>query len=370
MLNEKVEMLLSKSARTWAQRCGRTTAYFSTSSKIPDTNIYQGVYPILVTPFHDDKAETIDFGSFRRSIAFMKEAGVTGVTVAGVLGESNRMTDFERQQLVETAAASIRDLNNHEDEKSPSPPALLKLCVGATHTGTSATVALCEMASELGADGVMIAPTKEGHGNQPADDDILELYMRVSDACPDLSIILQDLPSQTGVYLSADLLIRIATNVPGVHSIKLESLPTVNRLASLQASSEFRSSGCTILTGLGALYAGFDLEQGTSGFMTGFAFPEILLELHRLAQTGDFDGAHALYAKYLPLIVLEQQPAGGGLGIRKKIYKRRGLIASAVVRHPGKSISPTLRDIVIQQLSRSFPGLDITRPLPQEVFQL
>jgi dihydrodipicolinate synthase/N-acetylneuraminate lyase len=77
-------------------------------------------------------------------------------------------------------------------------------------------------------------------------------------------IILQDLPSQTGVYLSADLLIRIAINVPSVHSIKLESLPTVNQLILLQASLEFHPSGCTLLTGLGALYAGFDRLGATT----------------------------------------------------------------------------------------------------------
>jgi 4-hydroxy-tetrahydrodipicolinate synthase len=321
--------------------------------------MYEGVFPILVTPFHDDESESIDLDSFRRSISFMKDVGVAGVTVAGVLGESNRMTDFERQTLIENAVYQVRKEDSNDD---------FKLCVGTTHNGTSATVTLSQMALELGADGVMISPTKNYFGPQPSDDDILELYMRVSNACPGLSIILQDLPSQTGVNLSAELLIRIASHVPNVRSIKLESVPTASRLAALHASPEFCSSGCTVLTGLGALYAGFDVEQGTSGFMTGFAFPEILLQINRLAQSGNYDQAHDLYAKYLPLIVLEQQP--GGLAIRKEIFKQRGLIASASVRRPGKSISPTLRGVLDAQIRRTFPGIDITRPIPQEVLQL
>lgn len=32
----------------------------------------------------------------------------------------------------------------------------------------------------------------------------------------------------------------------------------------------------TILTGLGALYGGYELAAGADGFMTGFAFPEVL----------------------------------------------------------------------------------------------
>jgi 4-hydroxy-tetrahydrodipicolinate synthase len=100
--------------------------------------------------------------------------------------------------------------------------------------------------------------------------------------------------------------------------------------------------------------------------MTGFAFPEILLQINRLAQSGNYDQAHDLYAKYLPLIVLEQQP--GGLAIRKEIFKQRGLIASASVRHPGKVISPALRGVLDAQIRRTFPpGIDITRPIPQEI---
>ena len=34
-----------------------------------------------------------------------------------------------------------------------------------------------------------------------------------------------------------------------------------------------------ILHGLGALYGLFDLERGGNGFMTGFAFPEILIKM-------------------------------------------------------------------------------------------
>jgi 4-hydroxy-tetrahydrodipicolinate synthase len=221
-------------------------------------NIYRGVFPILVTPFQDNTDESIDFESFHRTLNFMAEAGVAGVTIAGVLGESNRMTDRERQTLIEAAVnfrqTTLCSSQNKNGEQS------LKLCVGATHTGTAATVALSQMAAALGADGVMISPSKDSFGQaQPSDDDIFELYDRVSQACPNLSIIMQDLPSQSGVHMSMDLLVRIATQVPTVHSIKLESLPTVNRLVALEANADFRASGCTILTGLGALYAGFDL---------------------------------------------------------------------------------------------------------------
>ena len=325
-------------------------------------NMYRGVYPIVVTPFSNTRTETIDFQSFRRCISFMKQTDVTGVTVAGVLGESNRLTDWERQTLVITAAEEIQKENGRNNSNKK-----LKLCVGTTHTGTAATVALSQMALECGADGVMISPTKPAFGAQPTDDDILHLYQRVAETCPDLSIIVQDLPSLTGVYMSTSLLARIASTVPSVASIKLESPPTVHRIVSLRDDPSFATSNCTILCGLGALYAGFDLRQGIAGFMTGFAFPEILVAMMELVGGNDQD-LLALYQKYLDLIVFEQQP--GGLTIRKEIYKRSGLIDSANLRLPGGKISPALQQSVDDQLQRSFPGVDLSRPLPLEYLRM
>jgi 4-hydroxy-tetrahydrodipicolinate synthase len=132
----------------------------------------------------------------------------------------------------------------------------------------------------------------------------------------------------------------------------------------LQADTAFQESNCTILCGLGALYAGFDLRQGIAGFMTGFAFPEILVSMVELAKKNEMGALFALYQKYLDLIVFEQQP--GGLSIRKEIYRRRGLLDSAVLRHPGGKISPTSHDVVDEQLRRLFPGVDLSRPIPPE----
>jgi len=147
---------------------------------------FNGVYPIMVTPFHDD--ESLDLQSFERSIRFMTEKiGVPGVTVTGVLGESNRLTDKERSRLIETARFST---SGH-------------LCVGTSHTGTAATVALCQMAQDLGADSVMVTPSV-GHG-------VEELYHRIAYSCPDLPIVVQDHPSSTGVHISVDVLVWLAT---------------------------------------------------------------------------------------------------------------------------------------------------------------
>ena len=115
-----------------------------------------------------------------------------------------------------------------------------------------------------------------------------------------------------------------------------------------------------ILTGLGALYAPFDLEAGSDGFNTGFAFPEVLMAMVAAARAGDWAGVHEIYARFAALIVFEQQP---GVAIRKELLRRRGLLASARARHPGATITPAVAKQLDAVLERTLPGLDLTRPL-------
>ncbi len=86
----------------------------------------------------------------------------------------------------------------------------------------------------------------------------------------------------------------------------------------------------TILTGLGALYGRDHLESGADGFMTGFAFPEVL---------------QAFVAE------------------RKEIFRQRGLITSSHVRHPGRSIDADTTRHLTRTLASILPGMDIKKPL-------
>ncbi|MEC8955984.1 MAG: dihydrodipicolinate synthase family protein, partial [Pseudomonadota bacterium] len=72
--------------------------------------------------------------------------------------------------------------------------------------------------------------------------------------------------------------------------------------------------------------------------MTGFAYPEMLVEVVKLHKQGNIDEAEDLFDAYLPLVRYEQQP-GLGLAIRKETLHRRGVIDSPKARDPGPSLS-------------------------------
>ena len=299
---------------------------------------FKGVFPILVTPFDDHG--NLDLESFDRTVRFMADIGVNGVTIIGVLGESNRMLDAEREQLIKTAVGAAGGR--------------IPVIVGTSYSGTRATLELSRMAESLGAAGVMVTPSRE---SVPNEDRIFEFFQQVAEGIS-IPIVVQDHPASTQVHMSVPLILRLVREISLVACIKEEAVPTPPKITALLNGIGDRA--VTILTGLGALYGAFDLARGAHGFMTGFAFPEVLLVLVRGAKNKDFDTVHDIYHRYLPLIVYEQQP---GVALRKEIFRLRGLIVSSYVRHPGANIDPTTADHLKSLLRKMLPGVDITRPI-------
>ena len=301
------------------------------------THKFSGVIPILATPFNED--ESLDIGSWQRMIEFMVGLNVNGITILGVLGESNRLSDQEREALIKSAVATVKRR--------------IPVIVGTSHSGSAAAAYLSRMAEDLGADAVMVAPAKEP---VPNDERIVEYYRRISTGTR-LPIVLQDHPASTEVHLSVPLILRIIKEVASVVCIKAEAVPTPPKIRAIR---EGLSRPVVILSGLGALYAPFDLEASSDGFNTGFAFPEVLMALVIAAKANDFDCVHALYARFASLIVLEQQP---GLAIRKEILRLRGLINCNRVRHPGATVAPLIAAELSALIRRTLPNMDITKPI-------
>lgn len=299
---------------------------------------FTGVFPILATPFNGDGS--IDLDSLDRLVGFMGDIGVEGITILGVLGESNRMLDKEREILIARAVAAARGRT--------------RVIVGASHPGTQATIGLCQMARDLGADAVMIAPSAEPVPNEAR---VFEYFQKVA-AADALPIVAQDHPASTQVHMSVPLLLRLVAEIPAIACIKEEGLPTPVRVAALKQGMEQRR--VPVLTGLGALYGYFDIMAGGDGFNTGFAFPEVLMAIAKAARSGNADECYRLYAKYLPLIVFEQQP---GVAVRKELLRMRGLLGNAHVRHPGAAISETAARQLREIVERILPGIDITQPI-------
>ena len=76
-----------------------------------------------------------------------------------------------------------------------------------------------------------------------------------------------------------------------------------------------------------------ELRAGAAGTMTGFGFPEVLIDIVTRFRAGDEEGARDVFYRHLPLIRFENQP-GINLPLRKHVYRRRGAMASERARSP------------------------------------
>jgi 4-hydroxy-tetrahydrodipicolinate synthase len=71
----------------------------------------------------------------------------------------------------------------------------------------------------------------------------------------------------------------------------------------------------------------------------------MLVAVVSLSKAGKRSEAHDLFDRHLPLVRYETQP-GLGLGVRKYVLKRRGIIAHDTMRKPGPKLTPeTIADI-------------------------
>jgi len=294
-----------------------------------------GVYAIAVTPFHPDGR--IDLDSVGRVTALYRRAGVTGLTVLGIMGEAPKLEADEALGLVKAYVAHA----------GPLP-----VVVGVSAPGFAAMRAMARGAMERGAAGVMIAPPS----HLRTDDQIIGYYRNAVEAIgPDVPFVIQDYPLTLTVVMTPAVIRQIIQDHPSCVMLKHEDWPGLEKISALRRfEQEGSMRHVSILCGNGGLFLDFEMERGADGAMTGYAFPDMLVDVVRLSKEGKRDAAHDLFDAHLPLVRYEQQQ-GVGLAVRKYVLARRGAIASDAQRKPATALTPAARaevDFLLARLAR------------------
>src|SRR6267142_1725488 len=268
-----------------------------------------GTFAIAPTPFHDDGR--IDDKSIDRLTDFYAEVGCDGVTVLGILGEAPKLEGSEAEEVAKRFVKRAKNMQ---------------------------IIA-----------GVMIAPPP----HLRTDDQVTSYFKQAVEAIgDDIPWVLQDYPLTLTVVMTPAVIRRIVMDSPSCVMLKHEDWPGLEKISALRA---FQKDGSlrplSILTGNGGLFLDFEMERGADGAMTGYAFPELLIDVVKLSKAGKRDAAHDLFDAHLPLIRYEQQP-GAGLAVRKYVLQKRGVIASSAQRKPGSNITATAKAEVDYLLSR------------------
>lgn len=284
------------------------------------TETARGVFVISATPFTD--AGALDLESTDSLVDFYLQRGADGLTILGVMGEAPKLTAAESRAFIARVMARVAGR--------------VPVIVGVSAPGLAPMRELAEAAMAQGAAGVMVAPVASLRTNEQ----IVAYFEQVAQALgPDTPFVLQDYPLTTNVVISPATIVEILRRCPSCVMVKHEDWPGLAKISALRKASEADGlRRVSILVGNGGLFLPEELRRGADGAMTGFAFPEMMIDVCRAHAAGDVERAHDIFDAYLPLARYEQQQ-GVGLAVRKYVLAKRGAIRSAALRAPGPSLS-------------------------------
>jgi 4-hydroxy-tetrahydrodipicolinate synthase len=299
------------------------------------TESAKGVYIIAATPFTEEGA--LDLQSIDTLTDFYLGCGVHGFTLLGMMGEAHKLTADESLSVVNRVVGRAQGR---------------QVIVGISHAGLENVRRLAHEAMIAGAAGVMVAPPAGLKG----DDGVYNYYAQVFKALgPDIPVVYQDYPQTTGVYLAPSLFERLVDDFRQLVMLKHEDAPGLAKLSRVREGEKKPGRRhVSILVGNGGLYLPQEMRRGADGAMTGFAWPEMLVQVYELFAAGKTEEAEDLFDIYLPLVRHEQQPAIG-LALRKEVLFRRGAIKSPRQRAPGSSLTASDRaelEGLMQRLER------------------
>ena len=270
----------------------------------------EGVYSVLPTPF--TAAGDVDDDSLRRVVDLFIGAGVNGVTALGVTGEVARLDDRERQRVLEVVTSHVNGR--------------IGVVAGTTAEGTRTCIGYSRAREGGRGDGGDGQPAAHAEAQLRGGRAPLPRAGRGGghrDRRPGLSADLRATRWSRGCWRA------IAREIPRARTIKLEDPPTpfkTSRILEQAAGLEVRIFG-----GLGGVFLLEELMAGATGAMTGFAYPEILVQIVKLFRAGQVDEAAEVFYRSVPLMRFEFQE-GIGMAIRKEVLHRRGALASPATR--------------------------------------
>ncbi len=285
--------------------------------------MFQGVGVAIITPFRGGAVDTDAVG---RLVEHLIGRGVRSIYPCGCTGEATSLTRDERTRVIRAAL-----------EASAGKAAVIP---GTGTANTDETIELSREAIGLGADAVMVItpysckPTPEGQ---------IAHYRAVADAV-DRPLVLYNVPSRTGVLITADTVARLAEH-PRIAAIK-EASGSLDHASAIRARCDI-----TVLSGDDSLFLPH-LAVGARGIVSvaGHVAPAEMVALFEAFEAGRPAEAEAIHRRLHPVfraLFLETNP-----GPVKHALALLGL-APAEIRLPLVAIRPETAEAVAEALDRA-----------------
>lgn len=155
------------------------------------SELFGRVIAAMVTPFKEDGS--VNYEVAEKLAAHLAEHGNDGLVVCGTTGESPTLTweeEYELFRVVQKAVAGKA-----------------KVIAGTGSNSTKEAIAASQKAAKLGLDGsLQVVP----YYNKPPQEGLYEHFKAIAQACPDLPIMLYNVPGRTSRNLEAETVAKLA----------------------------------------------------------------------------------------------------------------------------------------------------------------
>lgn len=278
------------------------------------TALRRGLWGVLATPFDDELA--VDHDSLRAEVGAFAADGCLGLVALGVFGEAAALHADEADAVAATVSSATE----------------LPYVLGLSERDPAAVVTQAQRLLAAVAR-PPIALMAQISSPDPA---VAALSLRRLHEATGIGILIQDYPVVSGVSMSDEQVVALVQACPFAVGVKSETPPTSVAIAHVAPRVDVPVFG-----GLGGVGLLDELAAGSAGAMTGFSHPAVLSAVLNAWDTGGFESARAVFAPWLPLANFEGQ-LKVGLAIRKEVLRRRGVITSARVRRPARTLPAEL----------------------------
>lgn len=240
------------------------------------TPVFSGSCTAIITPYTDSG---IDYSRLKRNLEFQYDNGTTAIVVCGTTGENATQSCDEHNELVRFTVNEVAGR--------------MRVIVGIGSNNTITALRNAENAKAVGADAIlMVTP----YYNKTSQKGLIEHFSYVADRV-DLPMILYNVPSRTGIGLSAETY-RVLSQHPNINGVKEAS-------GDLSLMVQTRSLCGDDLV----IWSGNDdntiamMALGARGVISvaSNVIPAVVAKLCTLCLENDYTAAVELYRKYAAL---------------------------------------------------------------------
>jgi 4-hydroxy-tetrahydrodipicolinate synthase len=235
--------------------------------------IFGRVLTAMVTPFAEDGS--VNYAVAEKLADHLVSNGSDGLVVCGTTGESPTLTEDEKYQLFKVIKKAV----GHK----------AKIIAGTGANSTAKAISSTKKASELAIDAsLQVVP----YYNKPPQEGLYQHFEAIAKACPDLPIMLYNIPGRTGRNLEPETIAKLAHNLENIVAVKeasgnLESICKINSFTpssfALYSGEDFLTLPMMTLGSVGVVsvtshLAGKEMQQMIQAFEQGNT--QLATEIH------------------------------------------------------------------------------------------